>query len=162
MELRQKRGRCQFYVVTLLKFLLKQCQMVPAWNAFYYPHVRHSPLMTCIFTAIVCRSNFDCIRDNTKLFNDRSDYSWDSDRREIDIKIVKLMFKQWSLMYRCLTLSLSFTKKKCQFKKRFFTYSYTKYIKYLENMQLLCLCFITQIYPGIVWFWVLIKGEGVK
>jgi hypothetical protein len=52
--------------------------------------------------------------------------------------------------------------KKCQFKKRFFTYSYTKYIKYLENMQLLCLCFITQIYPGIVWFWVLIKGEGVK
>jgi hypothetical protein len=67
--------------------------------------------MTCIFTALVCRSNLDCIRDNTKLFNDRSDYSWDSDRREIDIKIVKLMFKQWSLMYRCLTLSLSFTKK---------------------------------------------------
>lgn len=139
----------------------KTCQMVPAWNTFYYPHVRHSPLMICIFIALVCRSNFDCIRDNTKLFNDCSDYSSDSVRRKIDIKIVKLMFKQWSLMYRCLTLLLSFTKK-CQFKERFFTYSYTKYIEYLENMQLLNLCFITHIYPGIVLFWVLIKGEEVK
>jgi hypothetical protein len=75
--------------------------------------------MTWIFTALVCRSNLDCIRDNTKLFNDRSDYSWDSDRREIDIKIVKLMFKQWSLMYRCLTLSLSFTKKNVNLKNVF-------------------------------------------
>jgi hypothetical protein len=74
-------------------------------KTFFKSHVRHSPLMTCIFTALVCRSNLDCIRDNTKLFNDRSDYSWDSDRREIDIKIVKLMFKQRSLMYRCWWLN---------------------------------------------------------
>lgn len=98
--LKQKSWKMSILCRNFTNIPSKTCQMVPAWNTFYYPHVRYSPLMICIFIALVCRSNFDCIRDNTKLFNDCSDYSSDSVRRKIDIKIVKLMFKQWSLMYK--------------------------------------------------------------